>query len=63
MMRAASIQQNVKTTEIFGGLDIFATLSQVLTYNSFPLYIYISPARACKFTAFLAIKRGGRIVF
>ena len=43
MMRAASIQQNVKTTEIFGGLDIFATLSfslsQVLTYNSFPLYI------------------------
>ena len=27
MMRAASIQQNVKTTETFGGLDIFATLS------------------------------------
>ena len=27
MMRAASIQQNVKTTEIFGGLGIFATLS------------------------------------
>ena len=27
MMRAASIQQNVKTTETFGSLDIFATLS------------------------------------
>ena len=32
MMRAASIQQNVKTTEIFGGLDIFATLSLSLRY-------------------------------
>lgn len=48
MMRAASIQQNVKTTEIFGGLDIFATLSfslsQVPTYNSF-IFIYCPRGR------------------
>jgi len=28
------IQQNVKTAEKLGGSNVFATLSQVLTYNS-----------------------------
>jgi len=37
MERATNIQQNAKTAEMFGGLNIFATLSspQIFTYNKF----------------------------
>ncbi len=31
MKRAANIQQNVKTAEMFGGSDIFATLTLSLS--------------------------------
>ena len=33
MKRAANIQQNVKTAEMFGGSDIFATLSLSLSLS------------------------------
>ena len=33
MKRTTNIQQNVKTAEIFGGLDIFATLSLSLSLS------------------------------
>jgi len=40
--------------------DNLITLSQVLTYNSFSLYI--SPARACEYTASLQRSKGRRCV-
>ena len=39
MKRATYIEQNVKTTEKFGGSNIFAALSQVLIYNNI-IFIY-----------------------
>ena len=39
MKSATYIEQNVKTTEKFGGSNIFATLSLVLIYNNI-IFIY-----------------------
>ena len=49
-----------RMTDFFGHSNDLITLSQVSTYNSF---IFIYCPRGRQYTAFLAMKRGGRIVF
>ena len=61
MKRATYIEQNVKTTEKFGGSNIFATLSQVLIYNNI-IFIY-RPRGRVKIGLSLHSAMGGRIVF
>ena len=53
----AGLNRFVMTPSKYLVVSIFLLLS--LRYSPTIAFPYISPARACKFTAFLAIKRGG----
>ena len=62
MKRATNIQQNVKTTEMFGGSDIFATLSLIAQTRAYTL-IKLAGAHVVNIRLFMQKCMGSLFVF